>query len=151
MPAAFDRFDTVMSMGVLYHQRDPVEHLRQLRSLLATGGELILETIVVRGCEAIRVAAGQRYAGMRNVYVVPTEELVLEWLEQAGLQAVRVGPPVLVTSAEQRRTSWSPGPSLEEFLEVFTADHDAEARRTCEGHGRPWRQIFVAHSIGSPS
>lgn len=151
LPESFDRFDTVMSMGVLYHQRDPVEHLRQLRSLLSADGELILETIVVRGCEAIQVPAGQRYAGMRNVYVVPTEELVLEWLGQAGLEAVRVGTSVLVTSAEQRRTSWSSGPSLEDFLEASSSNPDAEARRTCEGHGRPWRQIFVASARGRAS
>ena len=151
LPGPLEPFDTVMSMGVLYHQRDPVEHLRQLGALLAPLGELILETIVVRSSDAIHVAAGQRYAGMRNVYVVPTERIVLAWLEQAGLELVRAGRPVLVTSAEQRKTSWSPGPSLEDFLEVSPLDPDGEGRRTREGHGRPWRQIFVARARGRSS
>jgi len=34
-------------MGVLYHRRDPMQHLEELKSFLKTGGELVLETLVV--------------------------------------------------------------------------------------------------------
>ncbi len=40
-------FDTVFSMGVLYHRRAPARHLGILRSLLRPGGELVLETLVL--------------------------------------------------------------------------------------------------------
>jgi tRNA (mo5U34)-methyltransferase len=40
-------FDTVFSMGVLYHQKDPLLHLQQLKTLLIDEGELILETLIV--------------------------------------------------------------------------------------------------------
>jgi len=42
-------FDTVLSMGVLSHRREPMEHLRQLKRCLRPGGELLLETLVLPG------------------------------------------------------------------------------------------------------
>ena len=44
-----ERFDTVFSMGVLYHRRSPIDHLFQLRDQLRDGGELVLETLVIDG------------------------------------------------------------------------------------------------------
>ena len=35
-------FDTVFSMGVLYHRKSPLEHLEQLKSFLKPGGELYM-------------------------------------------------------------------------------------------------------------
>ena len=43
---ALEAFDTVFSMGVLYHRRSPLDHLWQLKDQLAPGGELVLETLV---------------------------------------------------------------------------------------------------------
>ena len=34
-------FDSVFSMGVLYHQKDHMLHLQQLKDVLIEGGELI--------------------------------------------------------------------------------------------------------------
>ncbi|MBK5939225.1 tRNA 5-methoxyuridine(34)/uridine 5-oxyacetic acid(34) synthase CmoB [Halochromatium roseum] len=45
--AAGSQFDTLFSMGVLYHRRDPIQHLARLRDCLRPGGELVLETLVV--------------------------------------------------------------------------------------------------------
>ena len=42
-------FDTVFSMGVLYHRKSPLDHLTQLKNQLVKGGELVLETLVVDG------------------------------------------------------------------------------------------------------
>ena len=38
-------FDSVFSMGVLYHQRDHMNHLNNLKAMMAPGAELILETL----------------------------------------------------------------------------------------------------------
>lgn len=38
-------FDTVFSMGVLYHRKSPLDHLSQLKAQLVKGGELVLETL----------------------------------------------------------------------------------------------------------
>ena len=40
MPRNMPAFDTVFSMGVLYHRRSPIDHLLELRGLLRAGGEI---------------------------------------------------------------------------------------------------------------
>ena len=42
LPASMRAFDTVFSMGVLYHRRSPFDHLYELRDTLRQGGELVL-------------------------------------------------------------------------------------------------------------
>ena len=49
IPKHIQAFDTVFSMGVLYHRKSPFEHLEHLRSALRKGGEIVLETLVVDG------------------------------------------------------------------------------------------------------
>ena len=51
VPPQLEAFDTVFSMGVLYHRRSPVDHILQLRDCLKPGGELVLETLVIDGDE----------------------------------------------------------------------------------------------------
>ena len=46
---ALRAFDTVFSMGVLYHRKSPIEHIEQLRNQLKDDGELVLETLVIDG------------------------------------------------------------------------------------------------------
>ena len=63
-------FDTVFSMGVLYHRRSPMDHLYELRGALRQGGELILETLVIEGGRGEILVPEQRYAKMRNVWFI---------------------------------------------------------------------------------
>jgi len=42
LPEHSQLFDTVFSMGVLYHRQSPFEHLQQLKGQLVKGGELVL-------------------------------------------------------------------------------------------------------------
>ena len=42
-------FESVFSMGVLYHQRDHMLHLSKLKEMMASDSELILETLIVDG------------------------------------------------------------------------------------------------------
>ena len=49
LPARLKAFDTTFSMGVLYHRRSPIDHLTDLRDTLVSGGQLVLETLVVEG------------------------------------------------------------------------------------------------------
>ena len=39
-------FDLIFSMGLLYHQRNPLEHLNELNCSLAVGGKIVIETII---------------------------------------------------------------------------------------------------------
>ena len=47
LPPVPAEFDWVFSMGVLYHRKDPLEHLCRIRSLLRPGGKMVLETLVL--------------------------------------------------------------------------------------------------------
>jgi tRNA (mo5U34)-methyltransferase len=143
LPATFGTYDTVMSMGVLYHQRDPVEHLRRLAPLMAPGGELIVESIVQGAGPSLHIQRGERYAGMRNVYVIPNTDDLCSWLDEAGYRIAGLGTPVLTTQVEQRATEFAEGPSLEDVLEP-SCDPDDPGRRTREGHPRPLRLVVHA-------
>ena len=47
LPIDSECFDTTFSMGVLYHRKDPAEHIERLKSTLKPGGELVLETLII--------------------------------------------------------------------------------------------------------
>lgn len=70
LPPHMQSFDTVFSMGVLYHRKSPIEHLEELKGALKKGGELVLETLVVEGDENTCLVPGDRYAQMRNVWFI---------------------------------------------------------------------------------
>lgn len=139
-------FDVVLSMGVIYHRRDPREHLYRLLRVLARGGTLVLESIVVPGGRGECLEPADRYASMGNVFVLPTAETLEVWLEELGLEVIGRAGPTLVTAAEQRSTSWSEGPSLDAFLAPILpgTSPDRAERLTREGHPRPWRHLIAA-------
>jgi tRNA (mo5U34)-methyltransferase len=137
VPRDLGCFDTVFSMGVLYHRRAPAEHLAELRGALRPGGELVLETLVIEG-DGATVLRPDRYAKMRNVWGIPTCPLLLEWVAQAGFAGARIVDRSVTTSEEQRRTAWMRFESLADFLDP------GDPCRTIEGHPAPLRAVLVA-------
>jgi len=131
-------FDTVFSMGVLYHRRSPLDHLLQLKNQLVNGGELVLETLVIEGDVNQVLVPGERYAQMRNVFFIPSAEALKSWLEKSGFVDVRIVDFALTTTEEQRRTDWMISESLAEFL-----DPD-DPGKTVEGYPAPLRAVLVA-------
>ncbi|GAB4190625.1 MAG: tRNA 5-methoxyuridine(34)/uridine 5-oxyacetic acid(34) synthase CmoB [Wenzhouxiangellaceae bacterium] len=132
-------FDTVLSMGVLYHRRDPLQHLQQLYDQTAAGGELVLETLVTPDhAQELALDRDQRYARMRNVWNIPHVATIQQWLEQAGYAQTRLVDLSVTTTAEQRSTAWMPFDSLAEALDP------ADQSRTIEGHSAPMRAVFTA-------
>ena len=135
MPRRLAGFDTVFSMGVLYHRREPLLHLQQLAELLRPGGELVLESLVVD--TGVLQPAG-RYAKMANVWAVPSTDILGQWLRDAGYRDIRIIDSTPTTTDEQRRTPWMEFESLADFL-----DPD-DPRRTIEGLPAPVRAIALA-------
>lgn len=133
-------FDTVFSMGVLYHRRSPLDHLWQLKNQLVSGGELVLETLVIEGDENAVLVPGERYAQMRNVYFIPSAPALVRWLEKCGFVDVRIVDHCVTTVEEQRRTAWMTTESLADFLDP--SDHNI----TCEGYPAPLRAVIVARN-----
>lgn len=133
-------FDTVFSMGVLYHRRDHLAHLHELRKALRADGELLLETLVLVDDDDSLWVPPSRYAGMRNVWALPSPRRVHGWLMEAGFHHIRTVDITPTTVAEQRATAWMPYQSLTDFLDP----HDALL--TIEGHAAPVRAVFVARA-----
>ncbi|BCQ35410.1 tRNA U34 carboxymethyltransferase [Erwinia rhapontici] len=131
-------FDTVFSMGVLYHRRSPLDHLFQLKNQLVSGGELVLETLVVEGDDLQVLVPGERYAQMRNVYFIPSTGALKNWLEKCGFVDVRIADYSVTSTDEQRRTSWMTSESLAEFLDPN------DPTKTVEGYPAPLRAVLVA-------
>ncbi|EMO7188621.1 tRNA (mo5U34)-methyltransferase [Pluralibacter gergoviae] len=131
-------FDTVFSMGVLYHRRSPLEHLLQLKDQLVSEGELVLETLVVDGDENTVLVPGDRYAQMRNVYFIPSAPALKQWLEKCGFVDVKIVDMNITSTEEQRRTEWMTTESLADFL-----DPD-DASKTVEGYPAPLRAVLIA-------
>lgn len=131
-------FDTVFSMGVLYHRKDPMQFLTQLKHQLRKGGELVLETLVVDGDEQTVLMAGERYAQMRNVWFLPSTAALCVWLERLGFENPRVVDVNHTTLDEQRATPWMDSQSLKDFLDP------EDLTRTIEGYPAPQRAVIVA-------
>ena len=141
MPEHLPVFDTVFSMGVLYHRRDPMDHLMSLKYKLAPGGQLVLETLVIEGDDDAVLEPNGRYARMGNVWQLPSPGLTARWLKQAGFSEVEVVDVGVTSLEEQRRTPWMTFHSLKEFL-----DPD-DPTRTIEGFPAPRRAILTANLI----
>lgn len=138
VPAGCGCFDTVFSMGLLYHRRQPLEHLADLWGFLKPGGQVVLETIVLdRPDEALLVPEG-RYAKMRNVWAIPSPRLLELWLAESGFEKIRQIDLAPTTPTEQRRTEWMTYESLADFLDP------ADPGRTLEGYPAPVRAMVLA-------
>ena len=131
-------FDTVFSMGVLYHRRNPLGHLTKLSGYLRLGGELVLETLIIEGEGQTALEPDGRYAKMRNVFQIPTIKILESWLKRTGFTDIKIVDVSITTLQEQRRTEWMKFESLENFLDP------KDNSRTIEGWPAPRRAILIA-------
>ena len=138
LPPRLEAFDTVFSMGLLYHRRSPIDHLTELQGCLVPGGELVLETLVVEGGPEHCLVPKGRYASMGNVWFLPSCDMLRGWLDKLGFVNVRLIDVSVTTTDEQRSTDWMRFHSLGEFLDP------EDSSLTIEGHPAPRRAVFVA-------
>jgi len=137
LPANTAGFDSVFSMGVLYHRHNPVEHLELLKKLTLPGGQIVLETLILEGETQKILKPSGRYARMRNVHAIPTLTVLQDWLGQAGLSEAMVLDVSKTTIDEQRTTDWMTFESLRECLDVKNPSV------TVEGHPAPIRAALL--------
>ncbi len=142
LPPQLKAFDTVFSMGVLYHRRSPLDHLIELRDALVPGGQLVLETLVVEGDRDTVFVPPGRYARMGNVWFLPSSLALSCWLTKAGFENARIVDENITSTREQRATEWMTFHSLSHFL-----DGD-DPSKTAEGHPAPRRAILTAEAPG---
>lgn len=140
LPAKLRIFDTVFSMGVLYHRRSPFDHLLELRDSLRPGGELVLETLVIDGRSGEILVPDDRYARMNNVWFIPSVATLTQWLKKIGFKNVQAVNAMNTTTEEQRSTDWMTFQSLAHCLDP------GDPTRTIEGYPAPKRAIFLAEA-----
>jgi len=140
MPNKLKAFDTVFSMGVLYHRRSPMDHLLELKELLRNGGQLVLETLIIEGDEGQVLVPDGRYGKMPNVWFLPSADTLIKWMEKMGFENPRLVDQTKTSIEEQRSTDWMTFESLKDFLDPEDKD------KTIEGHPAPIRAVFVAQA-----
>ena len=139
LPAQLNAFDSVFSMGILYHRRSPFDHLLELREALRPSGQLILETLVIEGGEGEVLVPEARYSKLGNVWFIPTCATLCSWLRKMKFENVEVIDVTVTTSEEQRTTEWMTFHSLKDFL------NPQDASKTIEGYPAPRRAIITAN------
>jgi len=142
VPDKMEAFDTVFSMGVLYHRRSPFEHLLSLKNALRPGGELVLETLVVEGPPGHTLVPEGRYSRMPNVWFLPSPGTLESWLVKAGFRDPHVVDVNITSTQEQRPTAWMTWESLPHDLDPVNP------ALTVEGLPRPTRAIVIATKPG---
>lgn len=131
-------FDVILSMGVIYHHRNPMEQLQHIYQALRPGGVLILESIGIPEQGSHALFPPGRYALMKNVWFVPTPECLMNWVSRSQFLDVQLVSQARLTEDEQRSTSWSAPVSLAQQLDAKNQD------KTVEGHPAPWRYVVKA-------
>ena len=131
------KFDTVFSMGVIYHRNDPRNHVRQIFDLTQPGGRAVIESIVTMHGNSI--FPKDRYARMRNISCIPDHKTLIDWCLEAGFQDVNLIDVSKTTSEEQRSTKWMVFESLKEALDP------ADSTKTVEGYPAPIRAAILAN------
>jgi tRNA (mo5U34)-methyltransferase len=139
MPPKLQAFDTVFSMGVLYHRRSPMDHLQELKDCLRPGGQLVLETLVIDGALGDTLVPEGRYARMGNVWFLPSCDTLLSWLTKLGFREPAVIDVNTTSTDEQRATEWMRFHSLANFLDP------QDSSKTLEGYPAPRRAIVTAY------
>tara|TARA_B100000029_G_scaffold340822_1_gene333075 strand:- start:144 stop:1106 length:963 start_codon:yes stop_codon:yes gene_type:complete len=132
-------FDTVFSMGVIYHRRSPIDHLMQCKHCLLPGGELVLETLYVDGASGYSLVPEKRYARMSNIWFVPSIGTLEKWLSRCGFENIQMVDKSKTTNDEQRKTEWMPFASLRDSVDKN------DSSRTIEGLPAPKRVVVIAN------
>ncbi|MEZ5538606.1 MAG: tRNA 5-methoxyuridine(34)/uridine 5-oxyacetic acid(34) synthase CmoB [Pseudomonadales bacterium] len=140
LPANLQAFDTVFSMGVLYHRRSPMDHLLELKQLLKPNGQLVLETLVIEGNENTVLVPEGRYGKMGNVWFLPSAPELVNWLKKLRFNDIRVIDVNQTSIQEQRSTDWMRFQSLSDFLDPENNN------KTVEGYPAPRRAIITAYA-----
>ena len=129
--------DICVSMGVLYHVRSPVDHLRRLFGWTRRGGRLLLETMFVDG-EASMLIPPNRYARMRNVWMIPSIDVIANMMRRCGWDQIEILDRSATTINEQRRTEWM------QFESLSCGVRGDPPEATIEGLPPPKRVVLTA-------
>ncbi len=138
IPADLRIFDVALSMGVLYHRKNPIGHLETLHGALRKRGQLILETMAIESDSADVIVPKNKFAKMRGIWFMPTVGMLKRWLKRIGFEEIEVVDVSVTDASEQRKTPFMPFESLSDFLDPN------DAAKTIEGYPTPVRVVISA-------
>jgi len=110
--------------------------LKQLFKGLEREGEVILDTFMIDGDEAICLTPSKSYSKIPNIYFIPTIPALKNWCHRAGFNGFELLETAVTNADEQRKTAWIDGQSLEDFLDPN------DATKTVEGYPAP-KRVYV--------
>ncbi|WP_297814114.1 tRNA 5-methoxyuridine(34)/uridine 5-oxyacetic acid(34) synthase CmoB [uncultured Helicobacter sp.] len=134
------KFDVLFCLGVLYHRKSPLESIKLVYNALKSGGEAVFDSLIIEGEQEIALCPKGRYAKMNNVYFIPTLRTFQGWLEKCGFREIVHIATLKTAFEEQRKTKWSGGESLEDFLMP-------NGKQTIEGYPAPRRAYLKAKRL----
>ncbi|MAW07037.1 MAG: tRNA 5-methoxyuridine(34)/uridine 5-oxyacetic acid(34) synthase CmoB [Halobacteriovoraceae bacterium] len=138
LPQLTNLFDVIFHMGIIYHHKNPIQQLQDLKKSLRPKGHLIIETINIPGAESTCLFPEDRYAKMKNIWFIPTTNCLVNWLKKVKFKKIEVLFDLPLTNEEQRVTEWSGNQSLDDFLDP------QDKSKTIEGHPAPRRVAILA-------
>lgn len=130
------KFDIIFCLGVLYHRSDPITMLKNLKSALNKGGAVFLDTMYIESEKEIALIPRKTYSKIANIFFIPSILALRNWCERAGFSHFELLATKKTDSEEQRKTSWSEGYSLGDFLSK------KDQNLTCENYPAP-RRVYV--------
>ncbi len=130
-------FDVSLCMGILYHHREPFTVLKRLKQATRPKGMVVIETLIIEEDSPLSLTPKGRYAGMPNVYYIPSLSCLENWLEKAGYHDMTVCSVTRTTPDEQCETPWAEGFD-------FKATLSSCGEKTIEGYPAPVRAIVTA-------
>ncbi|MDD6055775.1 MAG: tRNA 5-methoxyuridine(34)/uridine 5-oxyacetic acid(34) synthase CmoB [Helicobacteraceae bacterium] len=133
-------FDVLLCLGILYHRKSPLDSIKLIYNGLKKGGFAIFDCLIIDGDTETALCPKERYAKMPNVYFIPTLTTFKNWLYANGFKDIVHITTLKTAFSEQRKTAWSSGESLENFL-------DSSGEKTIEGYPAPKRAYLKAYKI----
>lgn len=130
-----NHYDFILALGILYHRRDPISTLKELKCGLKKNGTLILDTLYIQGEHEFCLFPRKTYAKMSNIYFIPSILALRNWCERAGLGDFEVIKTLKTSFDEQRKSEFSSDQSLEDFL-------SKDGLKSIEGYDAP-RRVYI--------
>ncbi len=131
-------FDIIFCMGILYHQKSPIDTLKNLKKVISNQGKVFLETLVIKGENEFVLSPYKTYGKMKNCYFIPTVKALKGWCLRAGFQKIKLISNLKTTLNDQRNTPFYPRPmqTLKDFLDPKNRS------KTIEGYPAHQRVLF---------
>ncbi len=129
-------FDVIFCLGVLYHRRDPIKMLKDLKMSLNKGGVVFLDSMYIEDEREVALIPRKTYSKISNIFFIPSILALRNWCERAGFKDFELLATRKTNQSEQRKTEWIDSYSLGDFLDP------KDESLTCEGYEAP-KRVYV--------